>query len=487
MAVYVELRPKDTDPPEALARKRKTAEDLLALRRALHDHFQAHRKPNQNPLLNVRIATWNLRDFGKDLRGERLKEALAFIAEIISHFDVVALQEIYRDLKAFSKLRSLLGPDWDFIMTDASTSNRGNDERMVFVFNRNSVRSLNLAGEISLADHMRLLLPNSFDVAPKDGLEIHLPAGGSIGQPDPGAVAYESGSDKKKLKREVVLPLPKGTRLTLPQGAELVFRGRPAELRPDKTFELGTGRVRSFAKGAYVRVPPAAVEAEDLNFARAPFLVQFQAKWLRFSLCTVHIYYGEEEEGLKLERRKAEIRQIAAALEAKARSENDSDADSFFILLGDFNIVGRSHGTMQALESSGFVVPDEIRTLPAGSNVKRDKFYDQIAVWMGEPGKKPRFADYAKIEVVGAGVFDYYKHVFRHGGQDPDKGDESYFKERMEQEVAAGRAKRTYRYSDWRTYQMSDHLPMWIELRADFADEYISSALEAVGAKLNPP
>lgn len=33
-------------------------------------------------------------------------------------------------------------------------------------------------------------------------------------------------------------------------------------------------------------------------------------------------------------------------------------------------------------------------------------------------------------------------------------------------------------YKDWRTYQMSDHLPMWIELRVDFSREYINRIAE---------
>ena len=29
-----------------------------------------------------------------------------------------------------------------------------------------------------------------------------------------------------------------------------------------------------------------------------------------------------------------------------------------------------------------------------------------------------------------------------------------------------------------RTYQMSDHLPMWIELRTDFGDDYLKEVAE---------
>jgi hypothetical protein len=32
---------------------------------------------------------------------------------------------------------------------------------------------------------------------------------------------------------------------------------------------------------------------------------------------------------------------------------------------------------------------------------------------------------------------------------------------------------RTY----WRTHQMSDHLPMWVELRIDYSDEYLAYKL----------
>jgi hypothetical protein len=36
---------------------------------------------------------------------------------------------------------------------------------------------------------------------------------------------------------------------------------------------------------------------------------------------------------------------------------------------------------------------------------------------------------------------------------------------------------KTRYYKDWRTYQMSDHLPMWIELKTDFSMEYLAGKL----------
>jgi hypothetical protein len=32
-----------------------------------------------------------------------------------------------------------------------------------------------------------------------------------------------------------------------------------------------------------------------------------------------------------------------------------------------------------------------------------------------------------------------------------------------------------YYLNDWRSWQMSDHLPMWVQLKVDFTDAYLKS------------
>ena len=46
---------------------------------------------------------------------------------------------------------------------------------------------------------------------------------------------------------------------------------------------------------------------------------------------------------------------------------------------------------------------------------------------------------------------------------------------------------RTTYYKGWRTYQMSDHLPMWIELRTDFADSYLKELVKKAAIADAPP
>ena len=83
---------------------RRTAERLLALKFELDKSVPA--KTVDPTLL---LATWNIREFGGTKSGGREDEPLFYIAEIISRFDIVAVQEVRDDLDALDKLMEILG------------------------------------------------------------------------------------------------------------------------------------------------------------------------------------------------------------------------------------------------------------------------------------------------------------------------------------------------------------------------------------------
>ncbi|MEO0661715.1 MAG: endonuclease/exonuclease/phosphatase, partial [Planctomycetota bacterium] len=70
--------------------------------------------------------------FGSHGGRARLPESFHFIAEIIDHFDIVALQEV-KNLGAMDRLVSLLGAHWRYFVNDSSGAGRGNHERMAFL------------------------------------------------------------------------------------------------------------------------------------------------------------------------------------------------------------------------------------------------------------------------------------------------------------------------------------------------------------------
>ena len=106
---------------------------------------------------NLLIATWNIRGFGNFTRKwasdekdspRRDLHSIFCIAEILSRFDVIAVQEVKGNLRALRDTLKLLGDNWSMILTDTNKSDSGNDERMAYLFDTRRVQLSGLAGEI---------------------------------------------------------------------------------------------------------------------------------------------------------------------------------------------------------------------------------------------------------------------------------------------------------------------------------------------------
>jgi endonuclease/exonuclease/phosphatase family metal-dependent hydrolase len=367
---------KRSDPPAA----ERCAQRLLQMRTDL-EPIRARRRDG-----SMLLATWNIRDFDSNKfgLGPRLPETFFYIAEIISCFDLVAVQEVNRDLSAFEKVLRILGPEWDYIATDTTEGSGGNQERMAFVYNTEKVWFRKIAGEVVLPDGQLIV--------------------------------------SRKKTRAAEAPTDAGA--------------------IEEAVDIGFEEVRQ-------------------QFARTPFVVAFQSGWFRFNLCTVHIYFGDDA-GEQLKRRIAEIERLVSFFAARQDRENrgtgnDPTRAENYILLGDFNVVSPEHQTMKALKAEGFKVPAQID----GANVRgpEDHFYDQIAVRVDDP----------RFRVVTGGLVDMFASVFRSTAED-----RAIYEPYMPADEAEGDATTPEaRYLTWRTWQMSDHRPLWIEIETDYAEHYL--------------
>lgn len=354
----------------------RTLDGLTRLRAQLDVEVPA--RTQEETLL---LATWNIREFDSAAYGERSLEPLHYIAEIIARFDLVAVQEVRRDLKALKRLMEILGRHWSYLVTDVTEGQAGNKERMAYVFDTRKVTFGGLASE--------LVLP-PFKI---------------------------KGADGK-------------TTLT------------PAQ-----------------------------------QLARTPFVCGFQAGWTKFLLATVHILYGDSKPNDP--RRVQEIHQLAQFL--RSRTLDRTSWSNNLIVLGDFNIFRREDATMGALEEAGFVIPEELQEVP-GTNVPQNKHYDQIAFRVRED----------RLETTGrAGVFDPFESVYRVTRENGEGDDEAEYAEdigeayqfsgkgaRRKKRDAKGRTR--YYKTYWRTHQLSDHLPMWVELKINYTDPYLKRLREKV-------
>jgi endonuclease/exonuclease/phosphatase family metal-dependent hydrolase len=240
-------------------------------------------------------------------------------------------------------------------------------------------------------------------------------------------------------------------------------------------FLYDTRKVRFLGMAGELVLPPIESGKEKIpaqQVVRTPLMAAFQVGWTKFVLTTVHILYGDKtaEPLARIE----EIKQVAKFL--RARTEDPAEEVHNFIVLGDFNIFAQGDKTMKALTEEGdFTIPEQIQTIP-GSNLTGEKKYDQIAYRSRE----------GRFEATGnAGVIDYYRHVFR-------DGDAAIYRPYIDEYIAARRkaGKKTPKtpatekaavsqYKTWRTYQLSDHRPLWAEFRVDFSDDYLREARAA--------
>lgn len=86
---------------------------------------------------NVKVCSWNLQNFGKS----KSDDELAYIAQIIQKFDVIAIQEVvagYGGSQAVARLADELnrtGNKWDYIVSNSTSSLGNSKERYAFLWN----------------------------------------------------------------------------------------------------------------------------------------------------------------------------------------------------------------------------------------------------------------------------------------------------------------------------------------------------------------
>ena len=418
MASYKKIKKIEDD-----SMKVRVVERLLDLRKQLNEQV-----PEKTATQTLLLATWNIREFGDN----RLPESSYYIAEIIDHFDIVVIQEVNsKELGGLESVLAILGDNWSYVMSDGVEGSAGGNEAMAFVYNTNKVKFTGLAGEIVL---------------------------------------------------------------------------------PDTKLMNG------------------------VQFARTPFMVSFRAGWFDFKLCTVHIYYGKDTVKGIYQRRLKEIQTVSDFLLKRQQSDDVSYILLGDFNIPDtkgeyFNaLVEERTKTKSGKEKSKekFFIPEEIRRHP--TDLGHVSHYDQIAFSLKLDRSMVLYDD----DKQKAGAFNFTETVYKPEDWEVYLPfyQESY--DKMIENEKASFAKKLAKYAQdrerfeknwkkyeedlaeyqkqneeykktkegtkpkapkmpkepsepntahtppeklftgsWRTFQMSDHLPLWVELKIDFSDQYL--------------
>jgi hypothetical protein len=154
---------------------------------------------------------------------------------------------------------------------------------------------------------------------------------------------------------------------------------------------------------------------------RQPYMASFSAGNFDFVLLAAHIQWGTSEGRLK------ELTSLAEWVDLKRNEANVEDRD--LIVLGDFNL--ETVAQTKALMSRGLEMPAALKKQEFGTNLAKDKRYDQIL----------HYPMYPDTFTNNAGVLDFFT------------GGISTLFPGMEKDAF--------------TYQLSDHLPLWMQIRTD--------------------
>lgn len=73
--------------------------------------------------------------------------AVHYIAEVLSWFDLVAIQELRAELGDLGRVMDVFGPYWKVIFSDVTEGSRGNEERFGFLYDKRAVVFSGLAAE----------------------------------------------------------------------------------------------------------------------------------------------------------------------------------------------------------------------------------------------------------------------------------------------------------------------------------------------------
>jgi len=202
----------------------------------------------------------------------------------------------------------------------------------------------------------------------------------------------------------------------------VVFTGLAAEADPPRKKDRTTGEYKP-----------------EITWWRSPFMASFSAGNFDFILLTAHIRWGDSPAS-----RIAGLKLLAEWVDKRRQEKYVVDKD--IIVMGDFNIPKIDDELYRAITSKGLEIPDALRGMEHGSNLARNKRYDQIL----------HYRRHTQTFRDAGGVLDFYCNDWR-----------SLFP----QEHYPDMTKTGF------TFELSDHLPLWAQLDTWTEDEELEQLL----------
>ncbi|WP_421811977.1 endonuclease/exonuclease/phosphatase family protein [Flagellimonas sp.] len=244
-------------------------------------------------------------------------------------------------------------------------------------------------------------------------------------------------------------------------------------------FIYDSRRVTHSGLSGELVIPDEFITANPIikQLKRTPTFTGFESGWKKFSIVSLHLHPGDGAndpgEPTDKEIRKEEVRLLMQLLELKLNRSSFEERN--LIVLGDTNLYEEDEDIVELMNDKGFFESDGLKG--KYTNTSLNQIYDRIFLHVDkyfkigkdengqERGGVFKLFDYVYQNTPGA-ISKYHELMLSHK-DDPstltsDEAFQSYFN----------------RY--WKRNQISDHLPVWLEIETDSTQSFLKNKLEAL-------
>lgn len=238
-------------------------------------------------------------------------------------------------------------------------------------------------------------------------------------------------------------------------------------------FIYDTRHIQHSGLSGELVIPPEIGENAIIRqLKRTPTITGFEAGWKKFSIISVHLHPGEGgasgDEPSDHDLRKEEVRLLMELIRDKLDSEKLWSDD--LIILGDTNLYDDDDDIVDLITDEGFSESQGLEGKP--TNTSLSQIYDRIFMNTDD------YFTFSKDEngVEKGDVFNLFDYVYT------DDLRTSYHDEMLEQKndpstLTDDEAFQKYYDRYWKRNQVSDHLPVWIEIETDSSESFLNNKM----------
>ncbi|RDY61521.1 endonuclease/exonuclease/phosphatase family protein [Flagellimonas nanhaiensis] len=235
-------------------------------------------------------------------------------------------------------------------------------------------------------------------------------------------------------------------------------------------FIYDSRRVTHSGLAGELVIPPEMITDNPAikQLKRTPAFTGFESGWRKFSIVSLHLHPGDGSDDKEI--RKEEVRLLLDLLEEKL--ENAPFEDRNMIILGDTNLYEDDDDIVDLFTDKGFLESDGLHG--KFTNTSLNQIYDRIFL---------NVHDYFTISTDEAGnergdVFHLFDYVYKNTDAEIAKYHDLMLEHKDDPStLTSDAAFKKYFNTYWKRNQMSDHLPVWLEIEVDSSPNFLKNKL----------